>query len=68
MGKPIYGNIDLLSYLESKQPHEVYRVKEAIDPRQCEHAGFEEALRERGKRPWVIFEQPHSPRLREIQV
>jgi hypothetical protein len=57
MGKPIYGNIDLLSYLESTQPHEVYRVQEAFDPRKCEHAGFEEALRERGKRPWVIFEQ-----------
>jgi hypothetical protein len=68
MEKPAYGNIDLLSYLESKQPHEVYRLKEAIDPRQCEHAGFEEALRERGKRPWVIFEHPHCPGLRGIRV
>ena len=35
----------------------MYRVRERIDPRECEHAGYEEALRERGKRPWVIFEQ-----------
>ena len=57
MDNRIYGNIDLLRFLESTRPHEICRVKERIDPRECEHAGYEEALRERGKRPWVIFEQ-----------
>jgi UbiD family decarboxylase len=57
MGNPIYGNIELLRFLELKHPHEVFRVTDQIDPRECEHAGYEEALRERGKRPWVIFDQ-----------
>ncbi|HSE85223.1 MAG TPA: hypothetical protein VLJ79_03290 [Candidatus Binatia bacterium] len=55
MDNPIYGNIDLLHFLESTSAQEICRVKERIDPRECEHAGYVEALRERGKRPWVIF-------------
>ena len=50
------SNHDLLSHLE-KSNGEVYRVRELIDPRECEHAAYEEAFRERGKHPWVIFEQ-----------
>jgi len=50
------GNSDLLASLE-KLSGEVYRVGETIDPRECEHAAYEEAFRERGKHPWVIFEQ-----------
>ena len=57
MNNPIYGNIELLHFLESRYPNEIHRVREPIDPRECEHAGYEEALRERGKRPWVIFDQ-----------
>ena len=49
-------NADLLSYLESTHPHEVYRVKKEVDPRECGHSAYEEAFRERGKHPWVIFE------------
>ena len=55
--QPIYGNSDLFKFLDRTYPREVHRVTERIDPRECEHAGYEEALRERGKRPWVIFEQ-----------
>jgi UbiD family decarboxylase len=51
------SNRDLLEHLEKTYPREVHRVRELIDPRECEHAGYEEALRERGKRPWVIFDQ-----------
>ena len=51
------GNSDLLSHLQAHYPREVHRVGQLIDPRECEHAGYEEALRERGKRPWVIFDQ-----------
>ena len=51
------SNQDLLSHLEKKYSGELYRVKECIDPRECEHSGYEEAFRERGKHPWVIFEQ-----------
>ena len=51
------SNHDLLQHLEKTYPREVHRVGELIDPRECEHAGYEEALRERGKRPWVIFDQ-----------
>jgi hypothetical protein len=54
------GNSDVLSHLQALYPHEIHRVRQLIDPRECEHAGYEEALRERGKRPWVIFE--HSLR------
>jgi hypothetical protein len=53
----LLGNSDLLRLLEAKYPREVHRVRESIDPRECEHAGYEEALRERGQRPWVIFDQ-----------
>jgi UbiD family decarboxylase len=51
------SNIDLLNDLEQKHPTEVYRVRDRIDPRECEHTGYEEALREKGKRPWVIFDR-----------
>ena len=51
------SNHDLLKHLEKNYPREVHRVSDRIDPRECEHAGYEEALRERGKRPWVIFDQ-----------
>ena len=53
----VLGTGDLLRQLEENYPREVHRVGELIDPRECEHAGYEEALRERGKRPWVIFDQ-----------
>jgi hypothetical protein len=53
----LLGNSDLLRLLEAKYPREVHQVRESIDPRECEHAGYEEALRERGQRPWVIFDQ-----------
>ncbi len=39
----MYSNNDLLNSLEIKSPREVYRVGELIDPRKCEHAGYEEA-------------------------
>ncbi|MGH7827220.1 MAG: hypothetical protein ACREQ7_18845, partial [Candidatus Binatia bacterium] len=51
------GNGDLLGALEARYPREVYRVRDLVDPRECEHSAYEEALRERGKRPWVIFDQ-----------
>lgn len=37
------SNNDLLSHLERSCPGEVYRVEEWIDPRECKHAGYEEA-------------------------
>jgi 2,5-furandicarboxylate decarboxylase 1 len=49
-------NTDLLAYLEKTSPHEVFRVKEQVDPRECGHAGYEEVFRERGKHPWIVFE------------
>jgi 2,5-furandicarboxylate decarboxylase 1 len=49
-------NTDLLTFLNSAHPHEVYRVKKEIDPRECQHSAYEEVFRERGKYPWVIFE------------
>jgi 3-polyprenyl-4-hydroxybenzoate decarboxylase len=55
--QPVLGNNDLFRLLEARHPREVHRVTELIDPRECEHTAYEEALRERGKRPWVIFEQ-----------
>src|ERR1051325_526852 len=51
----MFDNHHLLARLE-KMKGEVYRVEEEIDPRECEHAAYEEAFRERGKHPWVIFE------------
>lgn len=49
-------NAGLLAYLESAYPHEFYRVTKEIDPRECQHAAYEEVFRERGKHPWVIFD------------
>jgi len=43
MVQSMYSNNDLLNSLEIKSPREVYRVGELIDPRKCEHAGYEEA-------------------------
>jgi 2,5-furandicarboxylate decarboxylase 1 len=49
-------NRDLLAYLEKTSPYEVFRVQEQVDPRECGHSAYEELFRERGKHPWLIFE------------
>jgi 2,5-furandicarboxylate decarboxylase 1 len=54
---PVLGNRDLLDFLQSEHPNEIFRVKDVIDPKECEHAGFEQLFRDQGRHPWIIFEQ-----------
>jgi UbiD family decarboxylase len=52
----ICDNAGLLRYFAAEHPGEICRVSDLIDPKECAHAAYEEAFRERGKHPWVIFD------------
>ena len=51
------GLRDCLQYLEAHHPEEVVRVSEPIDPKECDHAAWQELLAKRRAYPWVIFDK-----------
>lgn len=50
------GATEFLRLLEERYPEEVLRIDRPIDPKQCEHAGFEEVLARRNRQPWLVFD------------
>lgn len=45
-----------LEFLEQHYPEEVLRAPVAIDPKECDHAAWQELLAEKNRFPWVVFE------------
>lgn len=44
-----------LDFLEEHYPEEVVRANVAIDPKECDHAAWQELLAEKNRFPWVVL-------------
>lgn len=47
---------DCIEFLERYHPEEILRVSTPIDPKECDHAAWQEMLAEKKRFPWIIFE------------
>jgi UbiD family decarboxylase len=47
---------ECIEFLEKNHPEEILRVQEPIDPKECDHAAWQELLAEKNRFPWIIFE------------
>lgn len=47
---------DCIEFLEKNFPEEILRVSDPIDPRECDHAAWQDLMAERKRFPWIIFD------------
>src|SRR3972149_4925269 len=50
------GLREFVQFLEREHPEEIVRITKEIDPKECEHAAFEEYFLQKGKYPLLVFE------------